>query len=305
MKKDKTLLIMAAGMGSRFGGLKQIEPIGPSGEFLIDYSIYDAVKAGFNKVVFIIKEENYRVFKDTIGVRVEDKIKVEYVYQKLDSLPKGYSLPAERVKPWGTSHAVLAAKDHINEPFVIINADDFYGRDAYLEAAKFIDNQDRLGKEEYAMISYLVKNTLTANGSVKRGVCFLDNNYLTKIVESSITRINGSIIAAPLDSSEPFAVEEDSLVSMNMFVFMPSIFTYIEEHFTDFLLANKDNLTTCEYLIPDTVTSMINAGVISLRVIPTTAVWQGVTYKEDKDLVVKEINSLVQNNVYPLNLWTK
>ncbi|MEG1987068.1 MAG: sugar phosphate nucleotidyltransferase [Bacilli bacterium] len=305
MKKDKTLLIMAAGMGSRFGGLKQIEPIGPSGEFLIDYSIYDAVKAGFNKVVFIIKEENYRVFKDTIGVRVEDKIKVEYVYQKLDSLPKGYSLPAERVKPWGTSHAVLAAKDHINEPFVIINADDFYGRDAYLEAAKFIDNQDRLGKEEYAMISYLVKNTLTANGSVKRGVCFLDNNYLTKIVESSITRINGSIIAAPLDSSEPFAVEEDSLVSMNMFVFMPSIFTYIEEHFTDFLLANKDNLTTCEYLIPDTVTSMINAGVMSLRVIPTTAVWQGVTYKEDKDLVVKEINSLVQNNVYPLNLWTK
>ncbi|MEG2447731.1 MAG: sugar phosphate nucleotidyltransferase [Bacilli bacterium] len=305
MKKDKTLLIMAAGMGSRFGGLKQIEPIGPSGEFLIDYSIYDAVKAGFNKVVFIIKEENYRVFKDTIGVRVEDKIKVEYVYQKLDSLPKGYSLPAERVKPWGTSHAVLAAKDHINEPFVIINADDFYGRDAYLEAAKFIDNQDELGKEEYAMISYLVKNTLTANGSVKRGVCFLDNNYLTKIVESSITRINGSIIAAPLDSSEPFAVEEDSLVSMNMFVFMPSIFTYIEEHFTDFLLANKDNLTTCEYLIPDTVTSMINAGVISLRVIPTTAVWQGVTYKEDKDLVVKEINSLVQNNVYPLNLWTK
>ncbi|MEG2283319.1 MAG: sugar phosphate nucleotidyltransferase [Bacilli bacterium] len=305
MKKDKTLLIMAAGMGSRFGGLKQIEPIGPSGEFLIDYSIYDAVKAGFNKVVFIIKEENYRVFKDTIGVRVEDKIKVEYVYQKLDSLPKGYSLPAERVKPWGTSHAVLAAKDHINEPFVIINADDFYGRDAYLEAAKFIDNQDELGKEEYAMISYLVKNTLTANGSVKRGVCFLDNNYLTKIVESSITRINGSIIAAPLDSSETFAVEEDSLVSMNMFVFMPSIFTYIEEHFTDFLLANKDNLTTCEYLIPDTVTSMINAGVISLRVIPTTAVWQGVTYKEDKDLVVKEINSLVQNNVYPLNLWTK
>ena len=299
----KTLLILAAGMGSRFGGLKQIEPMGPSGEFIIDYSVYDAIQAGFNKIVFIIKEENYEVFKETIGKRIEDKIKVEYVFQRLEDLPEGYTCPENREKPWGTAHAILSAKNNIHEPFVIINADDFYGRDAYLVISKFL--KEEVQNNKYGLVGYSVKNTLTENGSVKRGICKLKENYLQEIIESNVIEKNGVITATPLDGRDPFLVTEDTYVSMNMLGFSPSLFSYIEKAFPSFLEKNKDNILKCEYLIPDVLTMAIEEGYARTKVLPTTAKWEGVTYKEDKDSVVKAIQKLMEEGVYPQNLWKK
>lgn len=303
MKKDLTLLILAAGMGSRFGGLKQIEKMGPSGEFLIDYSIYDAIKAGFTKVVFIIKKENYEIFKETIGSRVEDKIKTEYVFQELDDLPVGYNKPADRVKPWGTAHAILCAKNNINEPFVIINADDFYGRGSYQVISEFLRKDH--SEETYAIVGYKVVNTLTENGSVKRGVCRIEEGYLTELIESSVIEENGIIKATPLDGKEPFSIQEDTYVSMNMIGFTPSIFKYIENKFPIFLDKNKDNPLTCEYLIPDVLTEAESEGYAKTVVIPTNEKWTGVTYKEDKEKVVSFIENLVNTGIYPKDLWKK
>lgn len=301
--KNLTLLIMAAGMGSRFGGLKQIEPVGPNGEFIIDYSIYDAIKAGFNKVVFIIKEENYDIFKETIGKRVEDKIKVEYVFQKLEDLPDGYRKPEQREKPWGTAHAILSAKDTIHEPFAIINSDDFYGRDAYFVISNFLKQEKQ--QEEYGLVGYKVKNTLTENGSVKRGACKLDEEYLQELIESSVMEENGVITATPLDGGDSFTVTQDTYVSMNMLGFTPNIFSYIEKNFPAFLEANKDNILKCEYLIPDVLTKATEEGYAKTKVLPTTAKWEGVTYKEDKESVVKAIQTLIDEGVYPQDLWKK
>lgn len=302
MKKENlTLLIMAAGMGSRFGGLKQIEPVGPNGEFIIDYSVYDAIRAGFNKVVFIIKEENYEVFKETIGKRVEDKIKVEYAFQKLEDLPNGYTCPSDRIKPWGTAHAILSAKDNIHEPFAIINSDDFYGRDAYFVISNFLKQEKQI--EEYCLVGYKVKNTLTENGSVKRGVCKLDGEYLQELIESSVIEENSVITATPLDGKNSFTVTEDTYVSMNMLGFSPSIFSYIEKNFPMFLEENKDNILKCEYLIPDVLAMATKEGYAKTKVLPTIAKWEGVTYKEDKESVVKAIQSLIDEGVYPQNLW--
>ena len=225
MKKDLTLVIMAAGMGSRFGGLKQIEPIGPNKEFLIDYSIYDAIKAGFTKVVFIIKKENEEIFKSTIGSRVEGHIPVSYVFQDSKNIPVNIDL-SNRVKPLGTGHAIYCCKDEVTTPFAIINADDFYGRDAFIKIAEFLNNTD---DNNYGLIGYKVDNTLTENGSVKRGVCYAENDYLTYIVESSIERKDDKIIASPLNGKEPFEVTKDTLVSMNMLGFTPQIFNYLEK----------------------------------------------------------------------------
>lgn len=300
MNKDLTLLIMAAGMGSRFGGLKQIEPMGPNGEFLIDYSIYDAIKAGFTKVVFIIKKENYDIFTNTVGSRFNDKINIEYAFQDINDLPNGYNCPIGREKPWGTAHAILSAKDKINEPFAIINADDFYGSDTYMQASTFLKNTR---EDNYCLIGYKVANTLTENGTVKRGVCKLDNNYLTEIIESNVLEENGEIIARPLDNSEPFKIEKDTLVSMNMIGFTPSIFTHIENNFKEFLEKNKDNMLSCEYLIPDLLQKITKENLVKTKVIETTSRWEGVTYKEDKKLVVKRINERIKNGEYPYNLW--
>ena len=299
MKKDLTLVIMAAGMGSRFGGLKQIEPVGPNGEFIIDYSIYDAVRAGFNKVVFIIKEENYEVFKETIGSRVEKQIKVEYAFQRLTDIPEGYDI-GNRTKPWGTSHAVLAAKNNVKGDFIIINADDFYGSDAYLQASKFFLED---APDEYAIIGYKIKNTMSENGAVKRGVCEQKDGYLTKLVESSVEEKDGHIIASPLDGSTPFEIQADDPVSMNMFCFKDDLFPYLEKHLVEFFEKNKDNLEKCEYLIPDSVFNSVKEGRVRVRVIPTTAKWQGITYKEDKEQLVNEIQGYIDKGVYPNNLW--
>ena len=303
--KDKTLLILAAGMGSRFGGLKQITPLGPNGEFIIDYSVYDAIKAGFNKIVFLIKEENYDVFKETIGKRVEPYINVEYCFQKNDNLPEGYSVPETRVKPLGTAHAILCCKDKIHEPFAIINADDFYGRDAYLKAASFLDTTNDKMPHPYGLVSYLVKNTITENGSVKRGVCQVENGMLTKITESVIEKVNGQLIAKPLSGQEEFIVSPDDKVSMNLMLFTPSIFPYIEKEFPKFLDKNKDDLEKCEYLIPDVLFSSIEENYATVSVIETTSAWYGVTYKEDAENVKAALKRLVDENEYPSNLWEK
>ena len=303
MKKDITLVILAAGMGSRFGGLKQIEPMGPSEEFIIDYSVYDAIKAGFNKIVFLIKRENYDLFKETIGARVEPHIKVEYAFQELNNLPIGYELPSDRTKPLGTAHAVLCCKDVVNEPFAMINADDFYGRDAFIKAYDFLVNADS-NSNNYGMIGYMVSNTLTENGSVKRGVCEVDeNDYLKSIIESKVERINNVIVAKPLDGRGEFNVDDNATVSMNFLLFTPSIFKHIEDRFPIFLEENKDNLLTSEYLIPDVLEKLIQENKVTTKVINTTASWYGVTYKEDTPSVRSAIKNLVDNGEYNYNLW--
>ena len=305
MNKDITLVILAAGMGSRFGGLKQITPLGPNDEFIIDYSVFDAIKAGFTKIVFLIKEENYDIFKETIGARVEPHIPVEYCFQKNDNLPAGYSIPADRVKPLGTAHAILCCEDKVHEPFMIINVDDFYGRDAFVKGANFLKNIKDEKPYPYGLVGYLVKNTITENGKVKRGVCHIDDGKLTEIVESSIGREEDNTIkATPLDETLPeFVVAEDDTVSMNMLCFTPSIFDYIKDHFGEFLDNNQDNLEKCEYLIPDVLFQAIRENFATCEVISTTATWYGVTYKEDADGVKSALKGLVDSGEYPNHLW--
>ena len=305
MNKDLTLVILAAGMGSRFGGLKQITPLGPNDEFIIDYSVYDAIEAGFNKIVFLIKEENYDIFKETIGARVEPHINVEYCFQKNDNVPEKYQeLLKDRVKPLGTAHAILCCKDKVHEPFMIINADDFYGRDAFMKGAEFLRNVKEEEPYPYGLVGYLVKNTITENGSVKRGVCYAEDSKLEKIVESSIEKVDDKIMATPLDPSiEPFEVSGEDTVSMNMLLFTPSIFPYIEKGFVPFLERNINNLEKCEYLIPDVLFDSIINNYSTVDVIPTTATWYGVTYKEDAEGVKEALKRLVDEGEYPDNLW--
>ena len=303
MNKDITLVILAAGMGSRFGGLKQIEPMGPNDEFIIDYSVYDAIKAGFTKIVFLIKEENYEVFKETIGSRVEPHIKVEYCFQKNDNIKGDITIPKERQKPLGTAHAILCCKEKVHEPFMMINADDFYGRDAFMVGANFLKTITDEKPYQYGLVSYYVKNTITENGSVKRGVCEIENGMLTKITESSISKEKDSYIAEPLNGDEAFQVEATDTVSMNMLLFTPSIFAFIEEKLPEFLKANKDNLEKCEYLIPDVLFQAIKENYATCRVLETKANWYGVTYKEDAPGVKEALHRLVAEKEYPSNLW--
>lgn len=300
--KDKTLLIMAAGMGSRFGGLKQIEPVGPNGEFIIDYSIYDAIKAGFNKVVFIIKEENYAIFKETIGKRVEPHVKVEYVFQNNDNIPKDYQeLLKGRKKPLGTAHAILCAKDKINEPFAIINSDDFYGRDAYLKASDYLST---IKDNHYGLIAYRLGNTLTENGAAKRGVCKVNNNNeLITIIESSTELDGDKVKVSPLYGSSSFEVTKDTIASMNMLLFTPNLFKILEEKLPIFLESNKVNIDSCEFLIPIVLNKLLEEKKIIVDVIETNANWYGVTYKEDKNLVVKALEELTDKGIYPQKLW--
>lgn len=295
------LVIMAAGMGSRFGGLKQIEPVGDNGEFIIDYSIYDAIRCGFDKVVFVIKEENYNIFRETVGKRVEDKIKVEYVFQNNRNVPSNINLPENRVKPLGTAHAILCCKDVVKDDFAIINADDFYGYDAFKVISEFLKTNKNAN--EYAMAGYLTSNTLTENGAVKRGICKNNENYLTGLIESSIEKVNDKIIATPLDGSESFEVDKNTLVSMNMFAFKRQIFDYLEKRFESFLIENSDSLDKCEYLIPVVVFEQIKNGDASCEILKTTAVWHGMTYREDKDDLVSAIKKLTDGGDYPRPLW--
>lgn len=300
MKKDLTLVILAAGMGSRFGGLKQIEPVGPNGEFIIDYSIYDAIRAGFSKAVFIIKEEMYEIFRETVGKRIEGKIKVEYAFQKLEDVPSFVKIPATRTKPWGTAHAILACKNYVDSNFVMINSDDFYGKEAYLKIKEFFDNSN--DPNCFSMVAFKVENTMTENGSVKRGVCEEENHYLTNIIESSIEKVGDKIIATPLDGRDSFEVKGSDLVSMNFFGFTNTMFKTLENGLKDFFVENENNLDKCEYLIPDVVFKEINEDK-KVYVLDSSDKWLGVTYKEDKDFVVNEIKKLIEKGEYPNDLW--
>lgn len=293
-----TLLILAAGMGSRFGGLKQMEPMGPNDEFIIDYSVYDAKLAGFTKIVFVIKEEMYDEFKKTIGSRVEGKIDVEYVFQKGDNIPVDKSF--DRVKPWGTGHAILAAKDVIDENFAIINADDFYGRDAFKKAYDFLCVAKN---NNFGLIGYRAINTITENGSVKRGVCEMEDGKLVGINESSIIKEKDHIHCVSLVSGSEYDIEFNRLVSMNMLLFTPKIFEYLEKDFVEFFDNIKD-VEKEEFLIPEVVNKHIKNGDISVSLIETSSVWYGVTYKEDKDSVKCAINDMIKNNEYKENLWS-
>ena len=293
-----TLLIMAAGMGSRFGGLKQIEPVGPNGEFIIDYSIYDAIKAGFTKVVFIIKEENYNDFVETIGKRIEGKIEVEYVFQKMEDIPKEIEIPKDRVKPWGTAQALYAAKDVIDGPFAVISADDFYGREPYILLL------DSMKKGEYSAIGYKIGNTLTNVGSVKRGVCFSKDNLLTNIIESKVKFENGKIIGEPLSGGNIYEMVSDQSVSMLMFGLQPSLFKYIKEDMPEYFKKHANNLTTCEYLLPEVLGDMLSKNLIKIKLIPTHAVWKGVTYREDLEELKEYIKGEINNGVYPEKLYS-
>lgn len=300
------LVILAAGMGSRFGGLKQIEPIDEYNNFIIDYSIYDAIESGFDSVTFIIKEEMYEEFKDTIGKRVESKIKTKYAFQKLDDLPNGFALPAKRSKPWGTAHAILAAREVIEDNFVIINADDYYGKDAFKVAANYLKNLNKDQQGCYANVVYQVKNTITENGSVKRGVCLVDdNNNFKEMVESSIEKdINRQIVATSLDdASRVFYLNGNEPVSMNMFIFTKDILTHLENRFEAFLNENTDNILSCEYLIPTVVSELFNENKVTLKLLSTSAVWYGVTYKQDKDEVVNALRKFVEDKLYKPGLF--
>ena len=298
------LVIMAAGMGSRFGGLKQMEPMDEAGNFLLDYSIYDAKRAGFDSVVFIIKHDFEKEFKETIGKRVEGMIKVEYAFQDLNDIPEGFKVPEGREKPWGTAHAIYAARNVIREDFIIINGDDFYGRDAYEVAYKYLASLPKGSRGKYANVAFKVSNTMTENGSVKRGVCFEDKDHnLTKLVESSIDRNKeGKIIAAPLDGGEPFEVSEDTPVSMNLFAFNKDLIDHLGKRFPEWLKEHGNELKS-EYLIPSVVSELVEEGKATLKLLSTDSVWFGVTYKEDKPGVVKALKELVDKGEYKEGLY--
>lgn len=305
MTKDKTLLIMAAGMGSRFGGLKQLEAMGPNGEFIIDYSIYDAKKSGFNKIVFVIKKENYEIFKETIGKRVEPYINVEYAFQDNSLIPAKYlEIYGNRTKPLGTGYAILSAKNNINEPFAVINADDFYGKDAFQKAGEVLAQLDDSKKPyQYAMIAYQVRNTMTENGSVKRGICEVKNNYLTNIIECSVEKVASKIIATSLNEGNSFEISGDDMVSMNLSLFTPSFFPYLEKKFHDFLEKNKDNPDICEFFMPDAIFSSIKDNYATVKVYQTISSWYGITYKEDVENVRRALKEKFLQGEYPKNLW--
>ena len=300
------LVILAAGLGSRFGGLKQVEPMDEYGNFIIDYSIYDAIEAGFDSVTFIIKEEMYEDFKNSIGKRVESKIKTKYAFQRLTDLPEGYVCPINRSKPWGTAHALLAAKDVVEDNFIIINADDYYGKDAYKVAANYLKKLDKDACGQYANVVYEVSNTMTENGSVKRGVCLSDENgNFKEMVESSIEKVNGQIIATALeDENRKLILDKHQAVSMNMFVFTKDIFEKLESKFPAFLDDNADNFLSCEYLIPSVVSTLFIENQITLKLLSTSSIWYGVTYQNDKDFVVSSLKELVDEGKYQIGLWS-
>ena len=298
MNKDLTLVILAGGMGSRFGGLKQIEPMGPNGEFIIDYSIYDAIRAGFTKVVFLIKEENFKIFKETIGSRVEPHIHVEYAFQGKEHLPEGYDYPEDRTKPYGTGHAILCVKEKVQGKFVIISADDFFGYDAFKKAADYMKENN-----DFCVVGYKIGETLSETGTVKRGVCMEKDGYITGIIESKATKEGNIVHCEPLSGADPYDIELDHPVSMLMFGFTEVLFDELEEQIIPFMEANKDKLDTCEYLLPDVLDEMIKNNKVKIKVLTTTSKWLGVTYKEDAPEVRKSIKELIDKGEYPLNLW--
>ena len=295
-----TLLVMAAGMGSRYGGLKQLDPIGPNGEFILDYTVYDAMKAGFNKVVFVIKEENLEIFKETVGNRIGSKIETAYCFQSLDDLPEGYSVPEGRTKQWGTAHAVLAARNEIKGPFVAVNSDDFYGRESFEIIAKHVSENPN---SPACMAGFVLMNTLTENGTVSRGQCYVsDESDLLNITErTKIKRLeNGN--TAYMEDDEWIEIPEDTIVSMNCWGLPEEFFGYAEKSFCEFLQNGGDEMKK-EFYLPDAVKQYLAGSGNTAKVLRTSAKWYGVTYKEDRDVVIAHIERSIANGTYPRELW--
>ena len=298
-----TLVILAAGMGSRYGGLKQIDPVTDNGEFIIDFSIYDAIQSGFDKVVFVIKEENLDDFRETVGKRFEGRIKVEYAFQRLDDIPEGFSVPEGRVKPWGTSHALLAAKPYVTDAFAVINSDDFYGRTTFEMLASHFRGKDISSRKgDYCMVGYILSHTLTENGTVARGVCTLDGrDNLVSINERTKIQRQGDIAVSD-EGDARYEIPLDSVVSMNCWGFTPDIFEGIEQGFASFLSQPCADSLKREYYLPLTITELMAKKKCQVKVYASEENWYGVTYAEDKEKVKKSISSLIASGRYPNKL---
>ena len=298
-----TLLILAAGMGSRYGGIKQLDHLGPSGETIMDYSVYDAMQSGFGKVVFVIRKSIEEAFCDIILQKYQKHIPCEYVFQEVDKLPVGYQPPDERQKPWGTGHAILMAADVIDTPFAVINADDFYGRDAFLKMGRFLQNVD-CKSNHWAMTGYRLANTLSEFGFVSRGVCRVDdNNMLVNVTERTKIRRTEKGVVYQDETGNEIALNENLPVSMNFWGFTPSLFTCLKAGFEDFLKTNKENLTA-EYYIPSEVSRQIDDKNADVQVLSTSSNWFGITYAEEKPAASAQIKTLVEEGTYPKNLWS-
>lgn len=297
------LVVLAAGMGSRYGGLKQLDPMTENGEVIVDFSVYDAIQAGFDEVVFIIKKENLEIFNETVKKRMEGKIKVTFAYQDISMLPEGYAVPEGRVKPWGTGHALLCAREQVGDDcFAVINADDFYGRDTYIKIADFLrENKD--DKKAFCMGGFILKNTLTENGSVSRGICQTDDNdYLVSIVErTKIMRVDGQTVY--YEDGVPYPTDENGYASMNCWGFTSGIFPFLDEYFRQFLDAKTDNEEKKEYYLPAAVGKAMSEGLCTVKVLPTNAKWYGVTYADDKPFVKASIRGHIERGEYPDGLW--
>jgi NDP-sugar pyrophosphorylase family protein len=294
-----TLLVLAAGMGSRYGGLKQLDPVGPDDETIMDYSIFDARRAGFEKVVFVIRKEMEEVFRGKIGSRYEKRVPVEYVFQEMDKLMPGFSLPEGRTKPWGTTHAILAAATEIHEPFGVINADDFYGANSYRLLAEHL----RSGTEDYAMVGFELRNTLSEFGTVARGVCHVtEDDYLKDVTELTSIELEGPRIISVDSEGQETVLTGDEMVSMNMWGFTPQIFPQLNDDFRGFLKKYGDDLKA-ECYLPSSVNTLIQAGQARVKVLRSSDAWVGVTYREDHARVVQSIGHLIEQGTYPHRLW--
>ena len=300
-----TLLLLAAGMGSRYGGLKQLDGLGPNGETIMDYSIYDAIQAGFGKIVFVIRKDLEQDFREKILSKYEGHIPAELCFQSLDALPQGFSVPQDRVKPWGTNHAVLMAKDVIKEPFCVINCDDFYNRDAFMVIGQFLSSLPQGATNTYAMVGFRVGNTLSENGTVARGICSTNEaGHLTTVVErTEIMRVDGPVCYKD-EQGAWVPVDDNTPVSMNMWGFTPDYFEHSEAYFKEFLAdpKNMENLKA-EFFIPLMVNKLINEGTSTVKVLDTTSKWFGVTYAADREDTVKRIQKLIDEGVYPAKLF--
>ena len=295
-----TLLILAAGLGSRYGGVKQMDKIGPSGESIIDYSIFDAIRAGFGKVVFVVNPKIIDDFKAIYEPRLKGKIETRYVLQEIENIPEGITFNPDRIKPWGTAHAVLVAKDEIDEPFAVINADDFYGKESYQTIADFLIRQTE-ARGTYAMAGYKLKNTLSEFGSVSRGVCEIENSLLTDVVErTSIVRKGEGIVFE--DQGKEVSISNDAIVSMNFWGFTTDFFEQSEKEFKKFILENASQLKA-EFYIPFVVNKLIQKKEATVKVLTSDAQWFGITYQEDKPATIAKVSELVEQGVYPENLW--
>jgi UTP-glucose-1-phosphate uridylyltransferase len=297
-----TLIILAAGMGSRYGSLKQIDRFGPSGETIVEYSIYDALRAGFEKIVLVIRQNFADDFREIVLNKAMKKADIGFVFQELDNLPKGFSLPADRVKPWGTGHAVLMAANRVDTPFAVVNADDFYGAQSYRIMADFLSQGQNTTPEEYCLVDYRLENTLSESGYVSRGICNVNsNNYLTDITEHKKISRNGNEISS-LTESGKIILTGNERVSMNLMGFLPSMFDHLQQQFTAFLNMNSGKKDS-EFFLPSAMNEVIKTGKARVKVLPTPEKWFGVTYREDRDMVMKSLKALVDQGVYPNSLW--